>query len=105
MNILGKYRCQSWRAAEFYKPFDEERVTPSEWNECPVCGEKPRIWIYDNGEYAKCKCQDTYDKSAASGKTIWEYHHEHNGDMTEWNHNDLRDNWNKYVEQTLKENQ
>lgn len=70
---------------------------PDEWLECPHCKEKPRLWIFDNGEYAKCKCQDTYDKAAASGISIWDYHKKHNGDMTEWNHDDLRDNWNAFV--------
>lgn len=86
-----------WRAASFYKPLSECHVVPEEWELCPNCEEKPRLWIYDNGEFAKCKCQDTYEKAAAEGMSIWQFHNLHNGDMTNWNHNDLRDHWNLYV--------
>src|SRR3954465_1767748 len=95
----GQNKWRNWRAPDFYKEISIHNAIPEEWHACPVCEEKPRLWIFDNGAYAKCKCQDTYDDHAARGKTIWEYHREHNGDMTNWNHNDLRDNWNKYVQQ------
>lgn len=96
----GDNSWRSWRAASFYVPLEKwNSINPEEWNECPRCNEKPRVWIFDNGAFAKCKCQDTYEESAAEGISIWQYHKAHNGDMTDWNHNDLRDNWNKYVEQ------
>lgn len=83
----------------FYKPLAECSVKEDEFNACPICDNKPRLWIFDNGEFAKCGCNKQYDKASASGMTIWEYHKLHNGDMTNWNHNDLRDNWNKVVKE------
>ena len=26
------------------------------WEKCSVCGEYPRVWTFDNGNYAKCSC-------------------------------------------------
>lgn len=35
---------------------------PEKWNTCPLCGQKPRVWIFDNGRYAKCLCsREKYD--------------------------------------------
>lgn len=86
---------KQWDTSSHFIPLTEKiDINPDEWAMCPSCFEQPRIWIFDNGEYAMCKCQSQYDKYAASGKSIWEYHREHKGDMTGWNHNDLRDKWN-----------
>lgn len=87
----------------FYKSLDECPVNSEEFELCPVCNTKPHLWIFDNGEFAKCLCGGTYDKAHAQGMTIWEFHKLHNGDMTLWNHNDLRDNWNLHVAR-LKQN-
>lgn len=96
----GKNAWWWWRAPSFYKPLEEQYgIKPEEWEECPDCNEKPRLWVFDNGKYAKCKCQDTYEEAAASGQSIWNYHKEHNGDMSNYSHNDLRDNWNKFAKE------
>lgn len=48
-----------WEAAtiEAYKPIKDDEG----WLECPKCRRKPRVWIFDNGNYAKCQCSKKYD--------------------------------------------
>lgn len=87
-----------WFIGNFYKELTEHYLNVSEWKECPKCNCKPRVWIFDNGEFAKCRCCGLYDSAPAKGQTIWEYHKEHSGNMTNWSHNDLRDDWNKHCE-------
>lgn len=86
----------------FYLPITECCVNPDEWVPCGRCGKKPHLWIFDNGEQAKCDCNKEYDAPSATGISIWKYHNAHNGNMTNWNHNDLRDNWNEVAKQRTK---
>ena len=71
---------------------------PDEWLECPKCGNKPKIWIYDNGVHACCECHsfDQYERrfeikiesvlSCLKRKAIQEYGGEEG----------LKEEWNKY---------
>lgn len=88
---------------DFYLPLSAHLLDENEWHTCPLCMQKPRLWIFDNGEHAKCGCNSMYDQASASGQTIWEYYNKHNGDMTHWSHNDLRDKWNLVVAERTKE--
>ena len=95
--------AKAYLLPDFYHTLSDHNLKEDEWHTCPKCLKKPRLWIFDNGEYAKCGCNSTYDQASASGQTIWEYHNQHNGDMTNWSHNDLRDKWNLVVAERAKE--
>lgn len=95
--------AKAYLLPDFYCPLSDHNLKEDEWHTCPKCLKKPRLWIFDNGEHAKCGCNSTYDQASASGQTIWEYHNQHNGDMTHWSHNDLRDKWNLVVAERAKE--
>jgi hypothetical protein len=89
-----------WNITDSYKDMSEEQfVIPEDWHDCPVCFVKPRLWIFDNGCFAKCKCDEMYGKSSASGIAIRQWMDNHNGSMAGYDsaHPDLRDNWNKVV--------
>jgi hypothetical protein len=49
----------SWSHAviEAYRPLD----STDGWERCPNCGEHPRVWVFNNGNHAKCKCQYKYE--------------------------------------------
>ncbi len=101
--IISTNDAKAYLLPDFYHTLSDHNLKEDEWHTCPKCLKKPRLWIFDNGEYAKCGCNSTYDQASASGQTIWEYHNQHNGDMTHWSHNDLRDKWNLVVAERAKE--
>lgn len=71
-----------------------------EWKECPYCNAKPKIWIFDNGRYASCKCHNSkYDCRTIQAESLNVYYFR-NGSWKDFNSNELRDNWNKFCEET-----
>jgi hypothetical protein len=49
----------SWDDAtiDAYKPLADA----TGWEQCPNCHEYPRVWVFDNGNYAKCRCHYKYE--------------------------------------------
>ena len=90
-----------FRKGNWYKTLEDSPYIGNveDWLECPKCKTKPRVWIFDNGEFADCECSDTYDASPAKGISIWEYHKEHNGDISNFNHLPLMESWNNHIKQ------
>lgn len=68
-----------------------------EFLECPKCDRKPRLWIFDNGKFAKCQCCEVYGQPMARSESITSVHMR-TGNTAEYNLDDLRLAWNKYVE-------
>tara|TARA_R110000772_G_scaffold20466_5_gene56832 strand:+ start:3294 stop:3650 length:357 start_codon:yes stop_codon:yes gene_type:complete len=66
------------------------------WNTCPICEAKPKVWEFNNGRFACCKCNTRYGKNAASAIPIMEYVRNNNGSALDFPRLQLRDNWNKY---------
>ena len=31
-----------------------------EWDDCPYCKAKPKIWEYNNGRHTGCKCHNDH---------------------------------------------
>jgi len=81
-----------------YKPLEDD----SDWLACPDCGMKPRIWEFDNGRFAKCACDHKYDPAPVRAKDTMTHHREFDGDFTNYDHDELRNNWNKYIEEKGK---
>jgi hypothetical protein len=68
------------------------------WLECNGCGQHPRVWLFDNGRYATCLCFEKYDKNRpAVAESIMSVY-KRTGMTKEYKSDDLRLNWNKYVE-------
>lgn len=68
-----------------------------DWNNCPACDSKPKVWVYDNGRSASCKCHNSkYDHRSIFAESILSYY-ENNGSLDGYGSEDLRDNWNHWA--------
>jgi hypothetical protein len=59
----------SWESAciDDYKPLEDTQG----WLQCPNCSEFPRTWVFDNGNYAKCRCSRKYEGADVSAETVF----------------------------------
>lgn len=91
-----------WQYAtiDVYVPLEDARG----WELCPVCLVHPRIWIFDNGRYAKCCCVlNRYSGAEVAADSI-NSSLRHNGRSGFYYDSDaLRKNWNFHVSQLRKE--
>jgi hypothetical protein len=60
----------TWEMATIpdYEPLDDCEG----WLKCPRCDEYPRTWVFDNGNYARCRCAYKYEKGGAEALSIVE---------------------------------
>lgn len=70
------------------------------WLKCPHCDEHPRTWVFDNGNYARCRCNYKYEKGGAAALSIIEAMYKRGMAYDEYK-NLLRDAWNNHVESLL----
>jgi hypothetical protein len=58
----------SWEQAciDDYKPLENTEG----WERCPNCQEFPRTWVFDNGNFAKCRCQYKYEGGVVAKSII-----------------------------------
>ena len=94
------YNNWKWQYAcgDFYEPL----ASVKGWKKCRQCGEFPRVWIFDNGNHAKCCCAEMYGPHSASAPSIVERMNTSRGSMAGPTSLEiLREAWNKTVmEQT-----
>lgn len=81
-----------------YVPPDNEQG----WKNCKVCGIKPRIWVFDNGRFAKCLCSGKYGSPQAKAESILSVHNRSNNNFN-YNLDGLRQAWNKYVDTGIRQ--
>lgn len=76
-----------------------ERVKDhEEWLPCPNCELKPLINVFDNGRSAACGCGDSlYDGFRIRAESIMSHTSRTGGDLTGYNGDGLKDNWNHWV--------
>jgi len=86
-----------------YKTLEEEGFDPNQWDTCPKCDAKPKVWIFDNGSFADCKCGKKYTDSSVSAIAVMTYYRLHNT-LAGYPDNELRDNWNKRVYELSESN-
>lgn len=67
------------------------------WLVCKVCGVHPRAWMFNNGSHATCLCFRMYDYHPARSESILSVY-KRTGLTAEYNRDNLRLAWNKYVE-------
>jgi len=90
----GAMTIYPWEMATIaeYKPLADY----TGWLKCPLCNEYPRTWVFDNGNYARCRCAYKYEKGGAEALSIVEamivrhMPYDHYVNL-------LRDSWNDYV--------
>lgn len=90
--IQGHDKWQ-YHVIDAYKPL----VSTKGWRICPKCKEFPRLWIFDNGRYAKCCCGYKYEASGVKAEPIMEYVRRNNGSMLGFDDLELQRNWNDRV--------
>lgn len=70
-----------------------------DWEPCPTCGLRPRVWEFDNGRSTACGCgRNEYDHFSIHAESIMSVvkNSETGGDATNYHHDDLRKNWNTW---------
>lgn len=84
----------------FYKKPEDE----GGWLECPECGLKPRVWVFDNGRSAHCVCgENSYNhKYEVKAKPIMDFVRK-TGGFSGYDSDELRKNWNNLVKTNQKQ--
>lgn len=68
------------------------------WLECPKCQALPKLWVFNNGSYASCKCHNnTYKNMTISVEDINSTLIRCNGSAVEYDSDNLRKAWNSYA--------
>lgn len=78
----------------------EEPKDIEDWLECSKCGYKPKVWEADNVRQASCACASgysKYDKKIIAAESIGELVRRTNGNMSGYDVDELKDNWNGWV--------
>ena len=76
-----------------------EPNNPDMWLNCPCCGLKPKIWEFDNGRQTACGCaNDKYNHFSVVAESIMSCHVRNNGNLSEYDGDALRKNWNEYCQ-------
>lgn len=89
----GKWKRFTYNAIDAYK----EVSSPDEWLNCPVCGKKPLVWLFDNGNRTACGCgKNRYDKFSIQSESIMSYIKRNNGSALHYDSDQLRKNWNHW---------
>ena len=80
--------------ADYVFPYNEDK----EWKECPNCGLKPKVWVFNNGEFTACGCwKDIYDHFGIQAESIMSIYRRTNGKIKDKYDDDaLRKNWNHW---------
>lgn len=87
------YKAHSW-----YYCIDAYKDPEGEWDNCPCCGLKPKVWCFDNGRSTACGCWECkYDHFSVNAESIMSVHKRTDGKkMTEYDSDALRTNWNHW---------
>lgn len=82
----------SYAVIDAYVPVPEGK----DWATCPRCGVRPRIWEFDNGRFAKCRCSGKWDPASVSAISIgavWR----RDQNTAAYDNDELRKNWNLHI--------
>lgn len=81
----------------YSSPHEKEFDNGKHWSNCPCCGLKPKIWTFNNGRSTVCGCGNSrYDHFSVHAESIMSVHIRCDGDLSEYNSDQLRLNWNEY---------
>lgn len=80
----------------YVTPEEEGLKSSEEWESCPRCLLKPKVWIFDNGREAGCGCHnDMYDHFRVGAECVASVVNR-TGGFVGYDSDDLRKNWNHY---------
>tara|TARA_R110002020_G_scaffold475890_1_gene713782 strand:+ start:41374 stop:41712 length:339 start_codon:yes stop_codon:yes gene_type:complete len=86
-----------YRINGFIFCIDAYEDVKGDWSKCPSCNLKPKSWVFDNGKQTACGCWlNKYDHFSVKAESIMSVYHRNNGDLSEYNSDQLRLNWNEY---------
>ena len=98
-DIINTKWNQGWDLIDAFKPLESVKG----WKKCKTCGKFPRVWEFNNGSFADCKCGQKYKDSGVRSESILSFITRNNGSALHYNGREqLRENWNKYIETGLK---
>lgn len=65
------------------------------WSDCPNCGLKPKIWVYDNGRSTACGCwKNEYEHFRVEAESIMSVYIRNKKSTLEYDVDGLKKNWN-----------
>jgi hypothetical protein len=82
-----------WDLIEAYKPL----ASVKGWKKCKYCKCFPRVWEFNNGSFAGCKCNKKYTDSKVRSESILSYITRNNGSALNYPHDGLRKAWNHFI--------
>lgn len=85
-------------AHNYYNCIDTYKEPDGDWSECPQCGLKPKVWVFDNGRHTHCGCWNSmYDQFNVSAESIMSvYKRAYGKNITQYDSDGLRKNWNHW---------
>ncbi len=71
---------------------------PEQWECCPKCSLKPKVWCFDNGRSTACGCWESkYDHFSVRAESKMSVHNRTDGKkMTDYDIDELCKNWNHW---------
>lgn len=85
-----------------YVDFDfyEYPENVEKWEPCPFCGQKPKIWTFDNGRSTACGClleeYNKYKCFSVRAESIMSVVKRCDGSVVNYDSDELRKNWNTF---------
>jgi hypothetical protein len=91
--ILTGYPVHTWiNCIDAY----EDPPAEQQWDNCPCCGLRPKVWTFDNGRSTACGCWDnTYKHHSIMAESIMSVY-KRTGRTQEYDSDGLRKNWNHW---------
>lgn len=91
--VTNGYTANNW-----YYCIDDYKDPEGEWERCPCCGLKPKVWTFDNGRSTACGCWESkYDHFSIYAESIMSVYKRTGGtNMTDYVRDELRENWNHW---------
>ena len=92
--LLWTLKCPN-----FYVPIEKalgKHAPPEHWDACPLCDQRPRLWVFDHGRHARCLCGEYYAGGLVNAVGLGTYYKTH-GSLEGYPDDQLRVNWNAYI--------
>jgi hypothetical protein len=86
--MSNKIPASIYDPEDIYQPLESTEG----WCKCILCNSFPKVWVFDNGNFAKCGCYEKYQGDVSAPSVMdWCYNQKKSYD--DYKHL-LRDAWN-----------
>ena len=93
MGVKGTTKSSYARDYDFY----QHPANGLLWDECPNCGLKPKIWVFDNGRFTMCGCVGgELGHFSIRAESILSYYKNSGRAFDGYDTDGLRKNWNHW---------